>query len=602
MFTNLKITYKFPVVMICFALLSALITAFIAFTIAKNEMTNSAEEKLSSLLESRATALNTYFSVIEKDLFFHAQSPLVISAIEQFSQAWTALEKDQTQQLQNTYIRMNPFSNEQKSAFHKADNASLYNQYHADFHPTFTNLVSTREFHDLFLFNTQGELIYTVKKEEDFATNLITGRWNKTELSRLIQVINAQPNTSKHLFADFSPYEPSNNAPASFIASPVFDKSRRYIGIIAFQMPIIPLNRVMQVTAGMGETGETYVVGPDLLMRSDSRFFLGQSILKTRVDTISVHRALAGESGNARIEDYRGISVFSSFAPIDFLGTRWAIIAEIDTDEILTPVYTMNRFLILSGAIIAIVIFFLGYLLAADISLPIVAMTKMMTQLSRNDLSVNISVSERKDEVGKMAKAMEVFKNNAIERELLQTKLNHMAHHDTLTGLPTREYVGKQMRDHLRALQAKENKLVVIFADLDNFKNINDTLGHQAGDQLLKEVTVRLSDAIRDEDVIARVGGDEFLIILPHVNDLSAVKHIAHKMIDSLAINFVLQGKICEIGISLGIAVAPDDGTDEAMLINKADKAMYLAKHRGKNNFVFANELNLTAKESSHTN
>ncbi|MEC4727306.1 sensor domain-containing diguanylate cyclase [Shewanella sp. D64] len=597
MFTDLKITHKFPVVMICFALLSALITAFIAFTIAKNEMTHSAEDKLSSLLESRSTALNTYFSVIEKDLIFHAQSPLVISAVEHFSQAWIALDKDQTQKLQNSYIPMSPFSNEQKSAL----NASIYDQYHGDYHPAFTNLVSTREFHDLFLFNTQGELIYTVKKEEDFATNLITGRWNKTHLSELIQQINNQPHINKHLFADFSPYEPSNNAPASFIASPVFDSNRQYIGIIAFQMPIAPLNRVMHVTAGMGKSGETYLVGPDLLMRSDSRFFLGQSILKTQVDTVSVHRALVGEAGNARIEDYRGVSVFSAFAPVNFLGTRWAIIAEIDTNEILSPVYSMNRFLMLSGAIIAIVIFFLGYLLAADISLPLVAMTHMMTQLSRNDLNIDISGSERKDEVGNMAKAMKIFKHNAIERDQLQKKLKHMAHHDTLTGLPTREYAGKQMQDYLKTLQTKGNKLVVIFADLDNFKNINDTLGHQAGDQLLKEVTVRLSDAIRDEDILARVGGDEFLVILPHVSDLSIVEHIARTMIDSLTTDFVIQDTVCKVGVSLGIAVAPDDGVDGAKLINKADKAMYLAKHRGKNNFAFTNELNSLPNEKTQT-
>lgn len=591
MFTDLKITHKFPVVMICFALLSALITAFIAFTIAKNEMTNSAEDKLSSLLESRTSSLNTYFSVIEKDLYFHAQSPLVISAIKEFSQAWLAMESEQTRQLQDTYIRMNPFSNEHKSALHRADNASLYDKYHSEYHPAFRNLVLTREFHDLFLFNTQGDLIYSVKKEEDFATNLLTGPWRETHLSRLIQQLNAQPKVSQPLFADFSPYEPSHQAPASFIASPVFDSNRRYIGIVAFQMPLAPLNRVMQVTAGMGESGETYLVGPDLLMRSDSRFFQGRSILKTQVDTPSVHRALAGESGSARIEDYRGISVFSAFAPVDFLGTRWAIVAEIDTNEILSPVYTMSHFLILSGAIIAIVIFFLGYLLAADISLPIVAMTHMMTRLSRNDLNINISVSERKDEVGKMAKAMEVFKNNAIERDQLQQKLNHMAHHDTLTGLPTREYAGQQMKEYLQAGLKKGNKLVVMFADLDNFKGINDTLGHQAGDQLLKEVAIRLSEAIREDDIIARVGGDEFVIILPYVNDLSAVEHIANKMIHSLEINFLLQEQVCQIGLSIGIAVAPDDGFDGTTLINKADKAMYQAKQRGKNNFVFASEL-----------
>lgn len=577
--------------MISLALVSAIATGFIAFTIAKNEMAKSAENSLFALLESRKSSLNSYFSVIEKDLIFHAQSPLVIDAIKQFSLAWDALGDQQTVYLQDAYIHLNPYSNKQKDSLLQAESGALYNQYHSVYHPEFKNLVTTREFHDLFLFNTKGDLIYTVKKEVDFATNIFTGPWSETHLSQIVREIDPKPSIDQHVFADFFTYEPSDNQPASFIASPVFDSNKQFIGIIAFQMPIGPLNDVMHVTAGMGETGETYLVGPDLLMRSDSRFFHGRSILKTRVDTLSVRKALQGESGNDTILDYRHIPVFSAYAPVDFLGTRWAIIAEIDRKEILEPVYTMSHFLLLSGCILAIAIFFLGYLLASDISNPIVAMTRMMSRLARNDLSINISVSERKDEVGKMAEAMEVFKRNAIERDLLQRKLNHMAHHDTLTGLPTREFATEQFDALLQQSKLSGQKLVVMFADLDNFKWVNDTLGHQAGDRLLKETAIRLSDSIREGDIVARVGGDEFLIILPDAGDASSISLIAKKMIDSVAINFMMQEQHCAITLSIGVASYPEDGEEYSILINKADKAMYLAKKKGKNNFVFASEI-----------
>ncbi|AQS39690.1 diguanylate cyclase (GGDEF) domain-containing protein [Shewanella psychrophila] len=591
MLTDFKITHKFPIVMISLALVSAIATGFIAFTIAKNEMAKSAENSLFALLESRKSSLNSYFSVIEKDLIFHAQSPLVIDAIKQFSLAWDALGDQQTVYLQDAYIHLNPYSNKQKDSLLQAESGALYNQYHSVYHPEFKNLVTTREFHDLFLFNTKGDLIYTVKKEVDFATNIFTGPWSETHLSQIVREIDPKPSIDQHVFADFFTYEPSDNQPASFIASPVFDSNKQFIGIIAFQMPIGPLNDVMHVTAGMGETGETYLVGPDLLMRSDSRFFHGRSILKTRVDTLSVRKALQGESGNDTILDYRHIPVFSAYAPVDFLGTRWAIIAEIDRKEILEPVYTMSHFLLLSGCILAIAIFFLGYLLASDISNPIVAMTRMMSRLARNDLSINISVSERKDEVGKMAEAMEVFKRNAIERDLLQRKLNHMAHHDTLTGLPTREFATEQFDALLQQSKLSGQKLVVMFADLDNFKWVNDTLGHQAGDRLLKETAIRLSDSIREGDIVARVGGDEFLIILPDAGDASSISLIAKKMIDSVAINFMMQEQHCAITLSIGVASYPEDGEEYSILINKADKAMYLAKKKGKNNFVFASEI-----------
>jgi len=446
----------------------------------------------------------------------------------------------------------------------------------------------TRTFHDLFLFNTKGDQIYSVIKELDFGTNIVTGPWKSTALGNLFSQINQHPIKNKHVFTDFEQYEPSNNAAVSFIGTAVFDKEGKYSGVIAFEMPIKLLNEVMQVTAGMGKSGETYLVGEDLLMRSDSRFYKGRSILQTKVDTSTVKMALAGQSGVEVINDYRGIKVFSAYAPIDFLETRWAIIAEVDEAESLQAVYTMSHFLFISGIILSIVIFFLGLLLATDVSTPIVAMTKIMNSLANNDLSTNISVSERKDEIGIMANSLVVFKENAIARNRLQEKLNHMAHHDLLTGLPDRHYLLELLDDLLTSSKTNNKQLVVMFIDLDNFKTINDTMGHQAGDELLKEVARRLSNCLREKDIVSRIGGDEFIIIVPELTDITDSEKVASKVLATMNNEFLFAGRTLKITASIGMASYPEHADETQGLINSADQAMYKAKKDGKNQYSIA--------------
>lgn len=346
----------------------------------------------------------------------------------------------------------------------------------------------------------------------------------------------------------------------------------------------------MQVTAGMGKSGETYLVGSDFLMRSDSRFYKGRSILMTEVDTPSVRDALKGKSGVKIINDYRNIPVFSAYSPIDFLGAHWAVIAEVDESEIMQSVYRMGRFLFISGAIIAMIICVLGYFLASDIARPIVAMTNMMNRLAKNELNTNISVAERKDEVGGMANAMIVFKKNAIEKEKLQQELSHMAEHDMLTGLYSRKYAMDYLDTQLAKAEAGNKSLVVMFLDLDNFKSVNDTLGHQAGDQLLKEISARFSSCIRENDVVARMGGDEFIFILSNISDEVGINKIAEKILDVVSAYFMLLDGECNVTASIGIAIYPQHASDYFTIIRQADKAMYSAKENGKNNYSYPEE------------
>jgi len=587
MLKNSKITLKLPFVMISLALISALATGVIAYTHTASSMHNAAKNNLESLLESRKSSLQQYFENIQQQISFHAKSPLIISSLGKFSSAWQQLPADPKEYLQTVYIENSPYQRSNRGALHNAADNSQYSTAHSNYHPIFSNMIAGSSYSDFFLVDPVGNIIYSVNKELDFASNLYSGPYKNTSVAELFRSLNKQPSEVGIQMADFSFYSPSYQIPSSFIAAPVFAADNRYLGAVIFQLPIRALDKIMQVTAGMGESGETYLVGSDLLMRSNSRFYKDRSILTTRVGTASVYQALQGRSGFNIIHDYRHIKVFSAYAPVEFLGLHWAMLAEIDQAEVLQPVYDVSRFLLISGVLIAIVISVLGHLLATDISRPIVAMTHMMKRLSRNDLEVDISVDQRCDEVGKMVEAMVVFKRNAIERKLLQQELNHIASHDVLTGVYTRKHALDHLAYLVKLAQAEGAKLVLMHINLDNFKAVNDIHGHQVGDKVLSGIAQRLQECVREADIIARIGGDEFIVILPNVSDLEESLNIASSILSKVHPVLPMAQNSPLLTLSIGLSVYPDDAGDVNSLLLHADRAMYNVKSRGKNNYEY---------------
>ena len=169
-------------------------------------------------------------------------------------------------------------------------------------------------------------------------------------------------------------------------------------------------------------------------------------------------------------------------------------------------------------------------------------------------------------------------------------RIEYLAYHDGLTGLPNRSLFSKLLDQSV--LQARRHKrlLAVLFLDLDRFKHINDTLGHDAGDDLLKEVASRLKGCLRESDTVARLGGDEFVVLLPEIDDEKYVNTVAQKMLFAIAKPFTLIGQEFRVTVSIGISLYPRDGEDEETLKKHADVAMYHAKEEGKNNFQFYSE------------
>jgi len=169
-------------------------------------------------------------------------------------------------------------------------------------------------------------------------------------------------------------------------------------------------------------------------------------------------------------------------------------------------------------------------------------------------------------------------------------KVEHLAFHDGLTGLPNRSLLSKLLTQGIREARRDRSKLAVMFLDLDRFKLINDTLGHDAGDDLLKEAATRMKSVLRESDVVARMGGDEFIILLRNTGEESELRRVALKLLKEVRKSYRLAGEEMRISVSIGASVYPRDGEDEQTLMKHADTAMYFAKEQGRNNYKFYTE------------
>jgi len=200
-------------------------------------------------------------------------------------------------------------------------------------------------------------------------------------------------------------------------------------------------------------------------------------------------------------------------------------------------------------------------------------------------------ITQRKQlEVELRRKTEELSRSNAELRHN-EDRLRHLAYHDGLTGLPNRDFFEEQLQYFVDWSQENDQITAVLFLDLDGFKQINDTYGHSMGNLLLKAVAQRLVRSLRNSDIVARFGGDEFVVLLPSIPLEQDVITVAGKLMDALTCPFVLENQTIHVTTSIGIGLCPSDGTTPAELLEKADLAMYQAKQQGKNAYMLASQV-----------
>jgi methyl-accepting chemotaxis protein len=407
-----------------------------ALTFSESRMVVDAVQKFTSayhLLESEVGDL--YGSGEESRLMerYQYQQKNTTGAPDDAVSTWMP-ENKTTQMLQSLYISENSHPIGAKEKLDAASDSSSYSQVHRQYHPIIRDYLEKFGYYDIFLVEPDtGHIVYSVFKEVDYATSLIDGPYASTGIGR---AFNAALNAGSDEFVildDFAPYAPSYNAAAAFIASPIFEGQEK-VGVLIFQAPIDKIDAVMTSNkawkkVGLGDSGEVYMVGADYRMRNNSRFLIEQpeeyfkALAEVGVDTLVAEKskalgtsigmnpiktqgtdaALKGESGFAIYNDYRNSSVLGAYSPLEIMGLKWGIVAEIDEAEAFATQNAIENKLYMMALVFTGLIPVFGYWYSRKFTLPIITLANSMESFADGDLDNIREISvQSKDEIGQV--------------------------------------------------------------------------------------------------------------------------------------------------------------------------------------------------------
>lgn len=423
-FKNLKLSVKIPLVMLALAAANALVVSSLALYQAKETAKTLSEQKLEAVTHGVSETVKNYFESIKEDLLQNAEGETTRIALRDFQSGWDALTGEtQTHYLQTKYIDENPNETGKKHLLDAATDGSTYSTAHATYHPWFRSILTRHDYYDIFLIDTKGDVVYTVYKERDFATNLITGEWKDSTLGHLYRAIKDHPEKDKIYFEDFKPYSPSNNVPAAFIGTAIVDpKTQEFLGMIAYQMPIGRINEITQILNDVSASMNVHLVGEDHLLRNDpDTTDNNDPILKEKLDFDAVDKGLAGKSGvEWEIDD--GQNTLASYAPIDAFGTKWTLFVNILETEAMESVYRVEKIIWLTTICVLIVVGLISVFYARTITNPIKSLMSAMGILANRNYMIEVPFRARGDELGDMARSVEVFKQNGLAVQKLESE------------------------------------------------------------------------------------------------------------------------------------------------------------------------------------
>jgi class 3 adenylate cyclase len=417
-----------------------------------------------------------------------------------------------------------PFADWDKSIqFDNAGDGSTWSAANARYNDFFREIVQRFEFEDALLFDTRGNVVYTAYKGVDLGTNVFTGPFKGGLLASAYKEA-LESNTVDYVgITDFGEYEPADE-PTAWFLSPVGPQGS-VEGVLALQFPISKINRLMTMDrrwqeSGMGETGETFIVGPDDLMRSDSRMFIedpeaykrdvvdagtapdiaaeaiqrGGTTLIQPVPTEATKLAQRGQAGTLIAQDYLGQETLQAYAPADIEGLRWNVIAKINTAEAFAPVSAFTRTLVLSTVAIIFVVCLAAMLLARLFVRPIRRLETGAQKISSGDYNISLPVHSR-DEFGDLTVAFnEMSRNLAIKEDLLAEQRRE---NDRLMLSLMPEPVVQRYREGEETISQDHQDVTVIFADIVGLDDLSPQL---SSDELLTIVNklTRQFDAAAD--------------------------------------------------------------------------------------------------------
>lgn len=539
--SRISIQSKLLVMLLATSVLSAAVVGAIGYQSGRSSLRASAFDRLTEIQSSQSRQLEAKFADLEDSLVVYTRGATTTEAIDAFTAAFDQLN-DSTispQQWQSIvgYYRNNfekeeerqtgndldveallPTSNAQKylqanytAPFNDFDEAiknddardgSPWSAANARFNDYFREIVTRFQFEDALLLDTRGNVVYSAYKGVDLGTNILTGPYRENELRDAYEKAMASNAVDYVGVTDFGDYQPADE-PTAWMLSPVGPQGR-IEGVLALQFPISKINNLMTLgkqweAAGMGRTGETFLVGPDSLMRSDSRLFLedpqkfrrdvinagtppdvaDESIrqhgttLVQPVTTEATRRAQRGETGTVVERDYLGRETLQAYAPVELRGLHWSIIATLDTDEAFAPVSRFTRTLVISTAVIIFVVCLAAMLLARLFVRPIRRLEAGARQISSGEYRFRLPVLSR-DEFGDLTVAFnDMSRNLAIKEDLIADQRRE---NDQLLLSLMPEPVVQRYREGEEIIAQDHKNVTVIFADVVGLDDLTDQL------------------------------------------------------------------------------------------------------------------------------
>ena len=402
---RMPLAVKLPAVMIGLTLLTLGVTTGLNHFVTSGAITKTTKSGLHGLQVERADAIGRWFEEVETFVATQSGSPTVAKAVAEFSRSWTMLGPDAGSRIRGAFSDGERVTEKKEGGQPSMNSSSFYESLNRSFHPYFEGLMNGYGFYDIFLFSPDGDVIYSVVKEPDFATNFVSGQWSATGLGQAFRDA-LESNPGEVSFADFQPYGPSAGAPASFAAAPVFGQDGQIIGVFAVQAPNDVFNAVVGRHAELGETAEVIVVGPDGLFRADSPRSETDDMLTTRFRNAIVDEALAGGSGEQSYVNRSGVEVMAAYGPVQIGGVTWAVIAEKHADEFFAPVWDALKRNLLASLVMTVVIALAGFAFARTLTRPLASTSEEIAMVAKGDYTTDISNTDRGDEIGAIAAAL----------------------------------------------------------------------------------------------------------------------------------------------------------------------------------------------------
>ncbi|MFZ9000280.1 MAG: methyl-accepting chemotaxis protein [Bacteriovoracaceae bacterium] len=624
-FKKLSLRTRLIFTMIAVSLVPTTLISFYSLHQAQKELKNDSIEKLEAVREIKAQAVERYFTSIKGQISILSQNEMIIKSMKDFSQAFEELNNkyskkdvlrrkkelrdyyindfqneykrtnnreldvekildqldDQSIILQHYYIQNNPNPLGKKDLLSAVKGNERYFDLHAKGHPFLRNYLNEFEYYDIFLVDSKtGHIVYSVFKEIDFATSLLNGPFSQTNFADAFRQANKLKTSGDFVIVDYKGYTPSYEAPASFIASPIFDKGKK-IGVLVFQMPIERLNKIMGERTGMGKTGETYLVGEDYLMRSDSLdrkniFSTVNSFRNPKVGqmkTNTVINALKGNSGSMIEVDYDNKSTLKSYTKINILDKfNWALISKIDADEAFIAVKSLQYTIVF--ALLSLILFmsFIGVYLSNSISSPVLNISKFVESETEKLNEISVQINDSSSELAKTSEEQAT----AIK----QTITNILQFSDMLSN------TSKQLEKGLELVQAGEATATI---GIDSIKKMLESMNDiQVSNKRLQSIVKAISRVQKETLVIdeivsetrllsfnasieaARAGehGKGFSLIAEEVGKLAKISGNA-----SFEIKKILNDSTKEVG---DVVKKTKSSVDDGRLISKECENVFL--------------------------